>query len=202
MESKHYDYISENIKKEIEKMQKYLNDFKVKVSDEQKKCDEKWKKEVDLISKPLKLVIIAEAPLSFNSFFYNKEANFLKGLKDYYGLKEELLVNKMRENGILIFDIYQYPIPSKYYKDDKEGVLYDSDYIEKKLSYLKDEKKLLNNDTIFAFRYKMLIDRKLYSKPELKDLKYLIDDKGIPLSLFSEERPKQKLNSCYEDILK
>lgn len=114
------------------------------------------KEELDLWVKNknvIKLIILAEAPLSFNKYFYNKSGNFLNGLKDYFNTDNINLKRKLREKGIFIIDSYKFPINTKYYDIKGGSILFEDDFLNQRFDLLRDL-KLIDTKTRIVFRYK------------------------------------------------
>ncbi len=149
----------------------------------------------------IRLLIIAEAPLSCDRYFYNRiRGNFLQSLKTYYAVPQNSILDKLRVEGIFVVDMYELPIPTKYYDlDSKTHNLFDANYFGKKIRILGNA-GLLTNETHAVFRYKKLIDRYLNMEKKeintkcLKQFTYLLDSKQNPCSLNSVERPVQILS--------
>ena len=170
------------------------------------KIDGEWNKVVKRHKKPLRLVILAEAPLSSSKYFYNHTGVFLNGLKNLYNLKKNcMLPDKMLESGILLLDIYKLPIPAEFYKADTENCLFDSDYFKCKLEHICKE-DLIDSKTKFIFRYKALVDKfkdnTVFSEKMKSCNCELFADKetGNFISLFKKERP-QEINDDVEKFL-
>jgi hypothetical protein len=135
-----------------------------------------------------------------NKYFYINQGTFLDSLRDHWQLKKNNeLPLKMLEKRILVLDIYKYPIPSEFYKKDKNNVLLDEDYLNKKINLLK-QSHLINEETHFVFRYKQLFeDRKLNTLKSFNELNFISSNKEI-VSLNTGEKP-QKLNTTVKDFL-
>jgi hypothetical protein len=149
--SDHLNYIFEELKKETCKVEDLF----------QKEC-ELWE------NRGLKceLVIFGEAPLTTKQFFYNKKTGkYLSFLKQHYTIAKNLKDDDFREflrvKGILNLDIYQYPLPTNFYDNDKACILFDEIYVKNKISSLT-KKGIINTNTKFVYRYQKLIDRDLH----------------------------------------
>jgi hypothetical protein len=172
-----------------------------KYQNEAQRIDELWFQMCEQHQHPLKLIILAEAPLSYDKYFYNVQANFLKSLQVFWRLESvKDLIPRMIVEGVLLMDIYQFPLPSKFYVDDRKNIMYDPEYLEKKIKFLTDN-NLLSDDTRFVFRYKNLINRNLHQRQNLIDLNYLSDYNNTPISMNLKERPVQILNQIVGDYL-
>ncbi len=116
--------------------------------------------------KPAVLVILGEAPLSCEKYFYNKQGSYLSFLKRPYNFtdrKPGSFTAFLRMKRILAVDIYQYPLASALFKKDKKNELFDAQYFCTMIRGLESI-GMIDENTIFVFRYKMLIKRGL---PEL-----------------------------------
>lgn len=174
-----------------------------KIIEESEEIDSLWKEVVDNHSRnggKLKLIILAEAPLSPKKYFYKNQGTFLDSLRALWGLKKNTsLPDVLLKNRILILDLYKYPISSEFYKKDKELVLFNNDYVNEKIKFLRD-KELIDDKTLFAFRYKELYNkRRLHMQSSLKDLNF-VKESGQMVSLNCKEKP-QKINSIIAEIL-
>jgi hypothetical protein len=179
-------------KKELKSLEKLLNNEKDSLDDQIKKVDEEWEKVVAIHKKPLRLVILAEAPTSPDNYFYIKQSTFLNGLRKQFKLNKNVdLPAKMLERGILLLDIYKLPIPSEFYRVDTNNVLFDPKYFKNKLEHLH-RNKLIGDETKFVFRYKVLFNKKkLHLNNEFIEAmnlycgKLILDIKN-PISLFDK----------------
>ena len=145
----------------------------------------------------IKLVIFAESPISHDKYFYNNHpANFLSGLRAYYGVNQKDFIQHLLNNDILIFELFKYPLDPKFYKKHFASFI-DENYISSKLNLITP---LFDNNTRFIFRYKMLTESQYR-----RMLHYLIafnshyhrfnlDGTGNPQNIFITERPIQTLN--------
>jgi hypothetical protein len=114
------------------------------------------------------LIILGEAPLTTKQFFYNeKTGRYLSFLKQHYEIAKELkdkdFKDFLRKNGILNLDIYQYPLPTNFYDNDKASILFDEIFVKNKISKLT-EMGIINTNTKYVYRYQKLIDRGLHLK--------------------------------------
>lgn len=174
-----------------------------KIIEESEEIDNIWKEVVEYHSRydgKLKLIILAEAPLSPNKYFYKNQGTFLNSLRALWGLKKNTsLPDVLLKNRILVLDLYKYPISSEFYKKDKELVLFNNDYVHEKIKFLRD-KELIDDKTLFVFRYKELYNkRRLHMQSSLKDLNF-VKESGQLISLNFKEKP-QKINSIIVEIL-
>ena len=133
----------------------------------------------------IRLIILGEAPLSFDYFFYNKQRSFLTGLKDFYTTTNPNLKNVLRQNGIFVLDTYKFPIKTEYYDRVAGAVLFDNCYLNNKFQQLRDL-ELINNDTKIVFRYKKLHRRNDILLNVNITNSYLKNAEGQPISLYSD----------------
>lgn len=179
----------QDLKKELENLENYL---KIEELNKQiKLIDDEWKSVVENHPAPLKLIILAEAPLKYEKYFYKNQATFLDSLRSHWELDSNAnLPAKMIEKGVLLLDIYKYPLPSQFYKKDEGDVLYDDNYVSSKINILKSY-NLINDSTHFVFRYKQLFNKKkLQANDSLKKLIYIKDKNGEFVSFNQKEKPQ------------
>ena len=182
-------------KKKLEELEKHL--CKTQLDKEIKQIDGLWYEEVKKHKSEkskLKLIIVGEAPISYEKYFYNYQGTFLNSLKEFWKLKTNRdLPNKMIENRVLLLDIYKYPLPPEFYKKDKKNILFSEDYILNKIDYLT-KLELIGDETFSVFRYKQL-----FKFEHILGLNFLKDDDKL-VSLNESEIP-QKLNTNVETFL-
>ena len=187
------------LENEVKNLADYL--FNGEMQKEIEAIDKRWEQELGKYKTPLKLIILAEAPLSFERYFYNKQFTFLDSLRSFWKLKLNAdLPARMIKEGILLLDLYPFPIPSNFYKKDTNNILFDDNYLSKKLALLKKE-GLIDDQTHLTFRYKALVKtKKLHQTNALKGLNILKDKIGDPIWINRSEKP-QKLNVEVEQYL-
>jgi len=123
-----------------------------------------WLNEVELFKLQkvkLKLIIIGEAPLSAEQYFYAENGSYLGDLyRDYYKKCQVILDfnSYLRKNGIILIEMYQHAIPSSLYRRDSKFNYWDPNYFQLQLETLKVA-GLLDQDTKFIFRFKHLCAR-------------------------------------------
>lgn len=151
-------------------MKNILNYLSSELSKEAIKVESIFQKECQVwVSRKLtcKLIILGEAPLTREQFFYNKKTGkYLSFLKQQYTTAKKLKDDDYREflrtKGILNLDIYQYPLPTNFYDNDKNLILFDSNFINSKIKSLEN-KGIITPNTNFVYRYQKLIDRNFHS---------------------------------------
>jgi hypothetical protein len=196
--------IAETKKKQEEDLKKLMDFIKgPELLIMSESIDKKWNSVVEDHKNrgPLKLIILGEAPLNLDKYFYNNQGTFLDSLRDHWDLKKNKdLPPKMLINRILILDIYKYPIPSEFYKKDKKrNVLLDEDYLNDKINLLI-ENNLIDEKTHFVFRYKQLFkDRELNKLKSFTKFNFISSNEEI-VSFNTREKP-QKLNDTVKDYL-
>jgi hypothetical protein len=201
-QKKYLNNILQIKRKELERYEHLFEDRNQELSNQIERIRDKWEEVVKKHHNTLRLIILAEAPLSFEKYFYNNTGTFLNGLKIYYALnKNSALPEKMLEEGILLLDIYELPIPTEYYKRDKKNSLFNKDFFEERIRKINE---LVGVETRFVFRYKQLFEKKkLHNHPAFKHIKdkILINSTGEPVSLFNNEN-SQDINDIVKSILK
>ena len=193
--------IKQNQEKELEILKCFI--MGTELLDMSQNIDAKWKSVVEEHKNqksPLKLIIVGEAPLTLKKYFYFKQGTFLDSLREHWELKKNNeLPNKMIERRILVLDIYKYPIPSEFYKKDKDKVLLDGQYLMDKINLLR-QNNLINEETHFVFRYKQLFeDRKLNKLKAFNGCNFISSNEEI-VSFNTGEKP-QKLNATVKEYL-
>ena len=109
----------------------------------------------------LKLIILGEAPLSAEQYFYAENGSYLGDLyRDYYKTCPVIFDfnSYLRKNGIILIEMYQHAIPSSLYRRDSNFNYWDPSYFQLQLETLKFA-GLIDHDTKFVFRYKHLCVR-------------------------------------------
>lgn len=181
------------IKNNFSKIQQMkLNDenwikFSANIINDIDNLDKIIKEELDLWVKNknvIKLIILAEAPLSFNKYFYNKSGNFLNGLKDYFNTDNINLKRKLREKGIFIIDSYKFPIKTKYYDIKGGSILFEDEFLNQRFDLLRDL-KLIDTKTRIVFRYKKIFKRNYIMCNSNVSNNFLLSSIGLPVSLYS-----------------
>lgn len=132
----------------------------------------------------IRLIILGEAPLSFNKFFYNTQGNFLNGLKDFYNTTNPNLKDVLRQNGIFVLDTYKFPIKTGYYDRVAGAVLFDEIYLNNKFQELRNF-GLVNDNTKIVFRYKKLFERNYILRNVNIHNNHLTNEAGEPVSLYT-----------------
>jgi hypothetical protein len=171
-------------------MKNILNYLSSELSKEAKKVEDFFHKECEVwVSRKLtcKLIILGEAPLTREQFFYNKKTGrYLDFLKQHYTktkkLKDDDYREFLRTKGILNLDIYQYPLPTNFYDNDKKLILFDSNFINSKIKSLEDE-GIITPSTNFVYRYKKLIDRKIHSSLQFSSYFSGVHIKNEPIAI-------------------
>jgi hypothetical protein len=129
------------------------------VATEQALVEEAWENALMKVKKPVRFVVVGEATTSFDSYIYNTSApktSFLYpalfGCKD----KKELLPF-FEAQGILVFDLYPFPLPTFVYDLLKIGSLKGmGPHLVPHFSKLKG---VIDENTQFVVRYKKLTER-------------------------------------------
>lgn len=198
--------IKEKQERELKKVSDFIKGKEVlEMSD---RIDEVWKgvvcshsDELNNNKGALKLIILGEAPLSEDKYFYNNQGTFLDSLRVFWGLKKNKeLPAKMLDKRVLVLDIYKWPIPSDFYTKDENQVLLDEGYVKEKIDLLK-KSKLIDANTHFVFRYKKLF--KTINIPAFEGLKFLkeINEINDKLVSFNKGEKPQELNENVKKYL-
>jgi hypothetical protein len=145
--------------------------------------------EIKLWERSAKVLIIGEAPLSSNRYFYKQPGNFLKGFDQYYNLAENDNIIERFRNTFLVIDIFRYPLPTLFY-EESENALLDLDYLSELIADLK-KGKIIDENTSFVFRYKKL---RTFYENFLKQGIRPIHDKQESCFLFENEYGKRIIN--------
>ena len=140
--------------------------------------------EIQFWTSPIKLIVLGEAPLSFNKFFYNKQGNFLQGFNNYYDTRAIDLKTVLRQNGIFVLDAYRFPIKTSYYDKDRGGILFETDYFNARFEYLRNI-GLIDKNTKIIFRYIKLFRRDYILNNENIVNNYIKNNNNEPISLYS-----------------
>lgn len=185
--------IEKYFENEQESRNHYLSDEFQNIANQ---IDERWSNVLNYFicnNISIKAIIFAEAPLGFEKYFYSRPGNFLSGLKSYYNdlfsikLENKDFIKFLNDRGILVFDLYQFPFPSKFYQRFHETFT-DFNYIRNKLNQVSP---MINIDTKFIFRYRMLINRGLQNtEPFVPFENHFIRLNGNIQSIFRTERPQ------------
>lgn len=132
------------------------------VIDEYERVDQEWRNVVANIAQPVNFLIIGEAPLRYETYFYNPRSTgvtFLNPAHFNCNTKPDLR-NYFLQNGILVFDLYPLPLPTFIYDNvtfDRTDIAYRNAltaYYQAKLGGLTD------GNTIFVIRYSKLASEK------------------------------------------
>jgi hypothetical protein len=128
-----------------------------------------WDNAVKLIKQPIKFLIIGEATVSFDNYFYNEKSDTTPFLNpSYFNCKTKSeLIQLFNKNGILVFDLYPLPLSTFIYdnlKFDCTELVYKS-ALEK---YYNTAKTIINDDTKIILRYSKLYSIKKNKKGKEK----------------------------------
>jgi hypothetical protein len=129
-----------------------------KVLEEHKNVMKSWEKIAVSFTKPVKFLIVGEATVSWDNYFYNSKADTTSFLSpSHFGCKDKkALIQFFGENGILVFDLYPLPLPTFIY--DKVAFDCDSEapYVKALIKYYAEsllDKGLINPETVIVSRY-------------------------------------------------
>lgn len=180
MEEKVIKHVSEKLKKH----NLILDEENVKK--EYKSLHDAWLENKKNITRPIKFLIIGEATVSYDNYFYNPDAkgtSFLNPNHFNFKYKEDL-IDFFKENGVLVFDLYPLPLPTFIYdnikfdcddKNYKQALIDHFDQISDIFKVNEEENKLK-----VILRYSKLSSKKK-KRPEWKLFKdhFGINDKEI-----------------------
>jgi len=142
--------------------------IKKKVLDEHNKVMKAWKAIADSFTKPIDFLIVGEATVTWDNYFYNSKATTTSFLSPaHFGFESKKnkkskseskskLIEFFKENKVLVFDLYPLPLPTFIY----DNVAFDCDL---KAPYVKALNKyytnsliktgLINTETVIVSRY-------------------------------------------------
>lgn len=131
------------------------------VENEYEKVKSAWNGNLGLINKPIKFVIIGEATVCFDNYFYNPNADTTSFLNpNHFGCKTKPdLINFFNTNGVLVFDLYPLPLPTFIY-DNVKFDCKNGEYLAALNNYYSELKKLINVNTKIIQRYAKLYSEK------------------------------------------
>jgi len=120
-----------------------------------------WNGNLGLINKSIKFVIIGEATVCFDNYFYNPNADTTSFLNpNHFGCKTKPdLINFFNTNGVLVFDLYPLPLPTFIY-DNVKFDCKNGEYLAALNNYYSELKKLINVNTKIIQRYSKLYSNK------------------------------------------
>lgn len=93
--------------------------------------------------------------------------------------------NALSNFGILVWDIYEWPLPSVVYNNCHQ-LLLDNDYVLNQVNQLANE-NIIDDNTRFVFRYQNLINRGLANNQSFNG-RYFINNNGNPVRLAIRDR--------------
>ncbi len=118
-------------------------------------------KQLEWQGKPLRLIILGEAPLSPSKYFYVKNGNYLRELKKIYLEKckiEDLAMMNyhLYRDRILLLELFKEPLPTDEFDNDTKMEHWDSSHFSNQLNILSTAGLLDKKHTKIVFRYKKL----------------------------------------------
>ncbi len=144
-----------------------------------------WNDNLLKITKPIKFLIIGEAPINAKNYFYNPNSTQTSFLTpSHFGCnrvnsKDKMqLIEYLNENGILVFDLYPLPLSTFIY-DNVNLNCVDIDYERAMVDYYSKLLTIINEKTIIVLRYSKLVERceiKLFLEVlnrKMDDLKFI-----------------------------
>ena len=117
-----------------------------------------WKKSADSFTKPVQFLIVGEATVSWDNYFYNPNANTTSFLSpSHFGCKDKTaLIQFFEKNGILVFDLYPLPLPTFIYDKVAFDCHLKDPYLEALIKYYDESlinKGLIDPNTVIISRY-------------------------------------------------
>ncbi len=130
------------------------------VTNEYNKVKTAWDKNLKVIKRPIKYVIIGEATVSYDNYFYNRKGDTTSFLNPkHFGCKNKNeLIDFFNNNGVLVFDLYPLPLSTFIY-DNIKFDCNDNAYRAALESYYSVLKHRINDDTKIILRYAKLKKR-------------------------------------------
>lgn len=186
MNNEQINFISTQFTKleNLELTDKNLNSFLLNLENQILDINTCIENEIQYWVNPIRLIILSEAPLSFNKFFYNTQGNFLQGLMNYYNSTVLNFKPVLRENGIFVLDVYRFPIKTGYYDNNVGNILFETDYLNSRFEHLRNI-GLINEHTRIVFRYKKLFRRNYILNNENVVNNYIKNINNEPISLYA-----------------
>jgi hypothetical protein len=129
------------------------------VTKEQVLVDNAWNITLEKIKSPIRYVVVGEATTSFDNYIYNTDSQKTSFLfPSMFGCKDKAeMLQLFENNGILVFDLYPFPLPTFVYDLLKIGSLKGMEHhLTPHFNKLKDA---INEETQIVVRYKKLTER-------------------------------------------
>jgi hypothetical protein len=138
------------------------------VTDEYNKVKTAWDKNLKDIKRPIKYVIIGEATVSYDNYFYNRKGDTTSFLNPkHFGCKNKNeLIDFFFKNDVLVFDLYPLTLSTFIYDNIKFDCS-NKEYKEGIENYFNNLKKLINIDTKIILRYAKLYSTKIKKGKEV-----------------------------------
>jgi len=176
------DAILKHVNEKLEKHKLKLIDQKV--LEEQKKVMDAWKNISKSITKPVKFLIVGEATVSWDNYFYNLNANTTTFLSpSQFGCESKAeLISFFEKKGVLVFDLYPLPLPTFVYDKVEFDCEVNRPYVEALIKYYKEsllENKFIDNKTVIISRY-----AKFYKEKVDKKNQVVLDEKRFEWKIF------------------
>jgi hypothetical protein len=178
-----------------EKLEKHkLKLIDQKVMEEHSKVMECWKEIADSFTKPVKFLIVGEATVSWDNYFYNPDAtstSFLtpahfgfesKKKKTTKSESKSKLIEFFKENKVLVFDLYPLPLPTFIYDSIKFDCEESNVYVRALKTYYCEslfKNKIIDKNTVIVSRYS-----KFYKEKTGENGQVVLDEKRFEWEIF------------------
>jgi hypothetical protein len=157
---KYLEIILEHLNSKLKENNLVLD--KKAVANEYELVNKEWCKVAAKIVRPVKFLIIGEAPLRYSSYFYNPQSTGTTFLNpEHFNCRNKAdLRNYFLNQGILVFDLYPFPLPTFIY----DNVQFDSNSLEYRNAltnyYRSKLDGLIDVNTAIVLRYSKLASEK------------------------------------------
>ena len=176
-----------------EKLEKHkLKLIDQKVLEEHKKVMDAWRNISKSITKPVKFLIVGEATVSWDNYFYNVDANTTSFLSpSQFGcVNKAKLISFFEKKGVLVFDLYPLPLPTFVYDKVEFDCKVDSPYVEALIMYYKEsllDNNFIDDNTVIISRYAKFYKEKVDKKNQVvknKSKQVVLDEKRFEWEIF------------------
>jgi hypothetical protein len=148
------------------------------------------------------VIVLGEAPLSCDKYFYHNAGNYLSGLKKYFepGCSNVDFFQILRERGVLVLDLFSicgFTVNAFRSAHASEKLDHQRDFNDLLGSLAADE--IIDCNTLIVPRYKRVREL-LFSQPAQFEVKYC--SKVLDARLCENERGRQLLSVPAHEALK
>lgn len=180
------------------------------VLEEHNKVMKLWKNIADSFTKPVTFLIVGEATVSWDNYFYNSDASTTSFLSPaHFGFESKKnkkskseskskskLIEFFKENNVLVFDLYPLPLPTFIYDSIKFDCEESNEYVVALEEYYKESlltDKIIDANTVIVSRYSKFYKEKTHENGEVS-----IDEKRFEWEIFMKAIGRQ--NNQFESI--